>query len=89
MLLVSGTASISTVTLASDDNFCYSKVYDWLLILPQEVKYIWRASWNYTKVLYLLARYTPFAGMALMVRSEFLLPLFSLLPAHFRSPFPS
>jgi len=45
-------------------------VYDWLLILPLEVKYIWRSSWNYTKVLYLMARYTPFAGMALMVRNQ-------------------
>jgi len=45
--------------------------YDWLLILPQEVKHIWRASWNYTKVLYLLTRYIPFASTALMLRSQF------------------
>ena len=53
------------------DNCCYPKAYDWLLIFPQEVKYIWRSSWNYTKVLYLLARYAPFAGTALMIRSKF------------------
>jgi len=46
-------------------------VYDWLLILPREVKFIWRASWNWTKVLYLFTRYTPFASMALMLRNQF------------------
>jgi len=45
-------------------------VYDWLLMLSKEVKYVWRSSWNYTKVLYLLARYTPFAAMALMCRNQ-------------------
>jgi len=45
-------------------------VYDWLLMLSKEVQYVWRSSWNYTKVLYLMARYTPFAAMALMVRNQ-------------------
>jgi len=86
MVLVSGAVSTFTVSLTSDDKPCHPKVYDWLLILPQEVKYIWRSSWNYTKVLYIMARYTPFAGMALMVRSEFPLPLIDTLPAHFQFP---
>ena len=59
--------------LAPDDIYCHLKFYDWLLILPQEVQYIWRASWNYTKILYLLMRYIPFVSMSLLVRSEFLM----------------
>jgi len=47
------------------------QLYDWLLILPQEVKYIWRASWNWSKVLYLLSRYMPFATVALTLRMQF------------------
>ena len=31
---------------------------------------MWRASWNWTKVLYLLTRYIPFVSMAFMARSE-------------------
>ncbi|KAF9650130.1 hypothetical protein BDM02DRAFT_1515285 [Thelephora ganbajun] len=46
-------------------------LYDWVLILPQEIKYIWRASWKYTKVLYILTRYLPFAGLGLMLRNQF------------------
>ena len=48
------------------------KFYDWLLILPQEVEYIWHASWNWSKALYLITRYIPFASVALMFRSELL-----------------
>lgn len=44
-------------------------------MFPQEVKYIWRASWNYTKVLYLFARYIPFACLSLLIRSKFCLPV--------------
>jgi len=39
------------------------------------VKYIWRASWNWSRVLYLLTRYIPFAPIAMQIRSE-------LLPHH-------
>jgi len=48
-------------------------LYDWLLVLPREIKYIWRASWNYTKVLYLFARYIPFVSTALLFRNQFAL----------------
>ena len=85
MVLVGRDTSISLVTLASD-GYCHSKIYDWLLILPQEVKYIWCASWNYTKVLYLVARYAPFISVSLMIRSEFLFPLLTHLPARFHFP---
>jgi len=85
MILVSETISISMVILASDDdNYSHPKFYDWLLVLPKEVTYIWRASWNYTKVLYLLTRYTPFASTALMLRSEFHVGLHP--PIHLRFP---
>jgi len=46
-------------------------LYDWMLTLPQEIKFMWRASWNWTKVLYLLTRYIPFASMAFMARNQF------------------
>jgi len=46
-------------------------LYDWLLILDREVEYIWRASWNYTKALYLFTRYTPFVSIALLLRNQF------------------
>jgi len=45
--------------------------YDWSLMLSLEVKYIWRATWNYTKVLYLLARYAPFVSLSLQLRNQF------------------
>ncbi|KAF9785187.1 hypothetical protein BJ322DRAFT_815113 [Thelephora terrestris] len=43
--------------------------YDWLLMLPQEVKYIWRASWNWTKILYIFIRYLSFASLSLLIRT--------------------
>jgi len=55
------------------DNRGHQKFYDWLLVLPQEVNYIWCASWKWTKVLYLLTRYIPFAGMGLMLLGGLLL----------------
>jgi len=47
------------------------QLYDWLLTLPQEARYIWRASWNWSKVLYLLTRYIPFASISLQLRNQF------------------
>lgn len=69
-LLVGLTVLLSSATLTSDDGTC-TQTYDCLLMFPQEVKYVWSASWNYTKVLYILARYTPFACLSLLIRSEF------------------
>ena len=67
MILVTG--AISTMFVSDDTHGCL-KLYDWLLILSREVKHIWNASWNWTKVLYLLTRYIPFVAVASMVRSE-------------------
>ena len=72
-LQVSGAISNFMTILAPYDNYDRPKLYDWLLILPHEVKYIWRASWNWSKILYLLTRYIPFATIALALRSELLL----------------
>ena len=66
-LQVSGTISNPTVF---DYNCGLLKLYDWVLSLPREVEYIWRASWNWSKVLYLLTRYIPFITIALVFRSE-------------------
>ena len=71
-LLVSRATSKSREILPFDEDCGLPKLYDWLLILPQEVKYVWRASWNWSKVLYLLTRYIPFATIALVIRSELL-----------------
>ena len=54
------------------NNYDRPKLYDWSLTLPQEVEYIWRASWNWSKVLYLLTRYIPFATITVNLRSELL-----------------
>jgi len=78
-----------SVILGSHDSYLYPKLYDWLLVLDREVNYIWRASWNYTKVLYLLTRYAPFVSIALLLRSEFHFHLLAHLPAHFRSASPA
>lgn len=69
-----------------DDNYGHPKLYDWLLVLPQEVKYIWGTPWNWTKVLYLLTRYIPFASVALMLRSELPSRWLVHLPAHHPCP---
>jgi len=80
MLQASGVISNYTVF---DDNCDCPKLYDWLLAFPQEVEYIWRASWNWSKVLYLLTRYTPFVTIAVALRSELLFHWFAQLPTHF------
>ena len=54
----------------SDDSHGHLKYYDWLLILPQEVKHIWNASQNRTKILHLLTRYISFVTIASVLRSE-------------------
>jgi len=35
------------------------------------VEYIWHASWNWSKVLYILTRYIPFITIALVIRNQF------------------
>jgi len=42
---------------------CAIFIYDYILTLHLEVKLIWFSRWTYTKVLYLLVRYTTFAYM--------------------------
>lgn len=82
-VLVSGNILGFAVILASHDNL---KLYDWLLIFPEEVEYIWCASWKWSKVLYLLTRYIPFASMGFMLLSESLPYRLARLPAHFHYP---
>jgi len=41
--------------------------FDWLMMLDLEYALIWKAKWNATKVLYLLARYLPFIDTSLVM----------------------
>ncbi|XP_006464044.1 hypothetical protein AGABI2DRAFT_180157 [Agaricus bisporus var. bisporus H97] len=43
-------------------------LFDWMLTLDSEIASIWKAKWNYTKVLYLLCRYFHFIDFPLFVR---------------------
>lgn len=43
-----------------------------MLTLDSEIASIWKAKWNYTKVLYLLCRYFHFIDFPLFVRCELL-----------------
>ena len=72
--------------LTLDDNGDLPKLYDWLLILPQEVEYIWRAPWNWAKVLYLFTRYIPFASISMGIRGELFSHWLAPLPTHSRNP---
>jgi len=40
-------------------------IYDYVLTLHLEIKYIWRSPWTYTKVLFLLIRYLAFMAVVL------------------------
>ncbi|KAH8102197.1 hypothetical protein BXZ70DRAFT_59617 [Cristinia sonorae] len=40
-------------------------IYDYLLTLGREIRYIWPAEWSIVKVLYILTRYLAFADVAL------------------------
>ncbi|KAI0343915.1 hypothetical protein BDW22DRAFT_1427583 [Trametopsis cervina] len=46
-------------------------VFDWLLMFPEEVAYIWKSQWSYSKVLYLWARYSTIADTTLGLLSHF------------------
>lgn len=41
--------------------------FDWLLMLDLEYSLVWKAKWNLTKVVYLLARYLPFIDTSLVM----------------------
>ncbi|KAI0344696.1 hypothetical protein BDW22DRAFT_1354827, partial [Trametopsis cervina] len=45
--------------------------FDWLLMLPHEVEYIWRSQWSFPKLLYLWARYPTIADTTLGLLSHF------------------
>jgi len=45
-------------------------LYDLILTLHLEISLVWFSRWNYTKVLYLLTRYIPFAANALIIYSH-------------------
>lgn len=45
-------------------------LYDLILTLHLEVSLVWYSRWNYTKVLYLLTRYVPFAANGLILYSH-------------------
>ena len=77
----------AAIVAAFDDDHGPPKVYDWLLILPQEVEYIWCAPWNWSKVLYLLTRYISFATLALGIRRELIPHRLAQIPARFRNQF--
>jgi len=75
----------SRAMFSLDRNYGRPKVYDWLLTLPREVKYIWRARWNWSKALYLLTRYTPFANHLLGFQSGLLPGWLAQSPAYFQA----
>jgi hypothetical protein len=45
--------------------------YDYLLTVRWELEVIWLRSWSYTKVLFLLTRYLPFASVYFVIHSGF------------------
>jgi len=45
-------------------------IYDYLLTLPLEIKFIWFSRWGYTKALFLLVRYMPFLDVAFVLLSQ-------------------
>lgn len=46
-------------------------LYDWILTLPGEVRLVWLAEWNYTKALFLLARYTTILNGYFILRGKY------------------
>ena len=74
----------SRVIFLFDSEYNCPKIYDWVLTLPHEVDYIWRARWNLSKALYLLTRYTPFAPVFLAYQSGLLPRRLAQPPACFR-----
>ncbi|KAF9448157.1 hypothetical protein P691DRAFT_801270 [Macrolepiota fuliginosa MF-IS2] len=44
---------------------------DWLLTFELEVSLIWKARWNTSKILYLLARYLPFIDTSVVMYHQF------------------
>lgn len=45
-------------------------IYDCLLTLHLEIRLIWLSKWTYTKVLFLLIRYTVFGSMVLILHDQ-------------------
>jgi hypothetical protein len=50
------------------------QIYDYILTLHIEIKFIWFSPWTYTKVLYLLIRYLTFIDTMLYTVGRFYLP---------------
>jgi len=48
-------------------------VYDYLLTLPLEIKYIWFSRWRYTEVMFLLIRYMSFVTIAFALHNRLVL----------------
>ncbi|KAI0812520.1 hypothetical protein BC629DRAFT_1589276 [Irpex lacteus] len=46
-------------------------VYDWLLVLSDEVNHVWASHWTFVKVLYLWTRYSPIADAILGMLAHF------------------
>ncbi|KII92796.1 hypothetical protein PLICRDRAFT_37590 [Plicaturopsis crispa FD-325 SS-3] len=42
-------------------------MYDWMLMLSQEVEYFWTGIWTISRVLYLANRYLPLCAMSLLI----------------------
>ncbi|PFH46792.1 hypothetical protein AMATHDRAFT_153814, partial [Amanita thiersii Skay4041] len=62
--------------------------FDYLLTLDLELRFIWHSRWSIIKVLFLLARYSPFIDMSVAFICTFRVTSFSI-SAHFLecSPF--
>jgi hypothetical protein len=48
---------------------------DWFLTLDREISLIWAANWNWSKALYLLSRYIPFAYVPALLHRELIISL--------------
>ncbi|EDR02750.1 uncharacterized protein LACBIDRAFT_332015 [Laccaria bicolor S238N-H82] len=48
----------------------FADVYDYLLNLSREIALIWYSPWKYTKFMYLIVRYVPFAVVAFLLHLQ-------------------
>ena len=58
---------IRVIPTAFGNRLTLSQTYDSILTLDLEISLVWFSRWNYTKILYLLVKYIPFAAAALAI----------------------
>ena len=65
--------------------YTLAQTYDLILTLHLEISLVWFSRWNYTKILYLLVRYTPFVATAMALYGKHRHPS-SAVPSTERGP---